>query len=350
MNDFGNYLYTLRKAKGYTQAELADKLGVTNKAVSKWETGEAFPETAQLVPLADIFGVTTDELLRGRSAQSAIPPQENETPPAESAEEIARKYQPDWWHKKFAALIVCGFASIAAGVISVIAAGLLTETEWVHIAVTCALMALIGIGVDLFIYAGVASEYAFLPVKDGAWKSQLGAFIRRLLAGMSFVMLGVIGIVSCGLFEEGGAVAQPCGIRRRYSGGVCLSCRRRFLFHLRRGRVGRLPQKSRQPQHETGGSLFDGRRKRRHKRGSGRAGRSARDRERRRARQFARGQTQFGHHAARYRRIFAAGFFGRLMASRLGRLPRGRYSVRRRRRYFQKRPLNQKGLPAAVLY
>ena len=203
MNDFGNYLYTLRKAKGYTQAELADKLGVTNKAVSKWETGEAFPETAQLVPLADIFGVTTDELLRGRSAQSAIPPQENETPPAESAEEIARKYQPDWWHKKFAALIVCGFASIAAGVISVIAAGLLTETEWVHIAVTCALMALIGIGVDLFIYAGVASEYAFLPVKDGAWKSQLGAFIRRLLAGMSFVMLGVIGIVSCGLFEEG---------------------------------------------------------------------------------------------------------------------------------------------------
>lgn len=203
MNDFGNYLYTLRKAKGYTQAELADKLGVTNKAVSKWETGEAFPETAQLVPLADIFGVTTDELLRGRSAQCAIPPQENETPPADSAEEIARKYQPDWWHKKFAALIVCGFASIAAGVISVIAAGLLTETEWVHIAVTCALMALIGIGVDLFIYAGVASEYAFLPVKDGAWKSQLGAFIRRLLAGMSFVMLGVIGIVSCGLFEEG---------------------------------------------------------------------------------------------------------------------------------------------------
>ena len=188
MNDFGNYLYTLRKAKGYTQAELADKLG------------EAFPETAQRVPLADIFGVTTDELLRGRSAQCAIPPQENETPPAESAEEIARKYQPDWWHKKFAALIVCGFASIAAGVISVIAAGLLTETEWVHIAVTCALMALIGIGVDLFIYAGVASEYAFLPVKDGAWKSQLGAFIRRLLAGMSFVMLG---IVSCGLFEEG---------------------------------------------------------------------------------------------------------------------------------------------------
>lgn len=257
MNDFGNYLYTLRKAKGYTQAELADKLGVTNKAVSKWETGEAFPETAQLVPLADIFGVTTDELLRGRSAQCAIPPQENETPPADSAEEIARKYQPDWWHKKFAALIVCGFASIAAGVISVIAAGLLTETEWVHIAVTCALMALIGIGVDLFIYAGVASEYAFLPVKDGAWKSQLGCVYPPLAGGNVLCHARRYRHRLLRAVRRGGAVAQPCGIRRRYSGGVCLSCRRRFLFHLRRRRVGRATgQKSRQPQHETGGIAF----------------------------------------------------------------------------------------------
>lgn len=66
MNEFGNFLYSLRKGKGMTQQELADMLNVTNKAISKWETGEAFPETAQLVPLATIFGVTVDELLRGR--------------------------------------------------------------------------------------------------------------------------------------------------------------------------------------------------------------------------------------------------------------------------------------------
>ena len=70
MNEFGNYLYSLRKSKGMTQQEIADKLDVTNKDVSKWETGEAFPETAQLVPLSDIFGVTVDDLLRGRAEPS----------------------------------------------------------------------------------------------------------------------------------------------------------------------------------------------------------------------------------------------------------------------------------------
>ncbi len=65
MNNFGDFLYTLRKEKGMTQAELAELLGVTNKAVSKWETGEAMPETSLLLPLSRIFDVTVDELLNG---------------------------------------------------------------------------------------------------------------------------------------------------------------------------------------------------------------------------------------------------------------------------------------------
>ena len=80
MNEFGNYLYSLRKSKGMTQQELADKLGVTNKAVSKWETGEAFPETSQLVPLSDIFGVTVDDLLRGNAEPLRQTKQTTESP------------------------------------------------------------------------------------------------------------------------------------------------------------------------------------------------------------------------------------------------------------------------------
>ena len=71
MNTFGDFLYSLRKEKGMTQAELAEALGVTNKAVSKWETGEAMPETAQLLPISRIFGVTVDELLDGKRAETS---------------------------------------------------------------------------------------------------------------------------------------------------------------------------------------------------------------------------------------------------------------------------------------
>lgn len=72
MNKFADFLYALRKEKGMTQAELADALGVTNKAVSKWETGEAMPETSLLKPIAHIFDVSVDELLEGRRADEHV--------------------------------------------------------------------------------------------------------------------------------------------------------------------------------------------------------------------------------------------------------------------------------------
>ncbi len=65
MSKFGALLYELRKQKGYTQTELADKLNVSNQAVSKWETGECYPETAILLPLAELFDITVDEFLKG---------------------------------------------------------------------------------------------------------------------------------------------------------------------------------------------------------------------------------------------------------------------------------------------
>lgn len=66
MNEFGEFFCALRKEKGMTQAEIARLLGVTNKAVSKWETGESLPDTSMLKPIADTFGVTVDELLNGK--------------------------------------------------------------------------------------------------------------------------------------------------------------------------------------------------------------------------------------------------------------------------------------------
>ena len=66
MNDwkFGNYLYELRKKAGLSQKDLAYQLGVTDKAVSKWENGKAKPGTETLGKLSALYGVSVDALLR----------------------------------------------------------------------------------------------------------------------------------------------------------------------------------------------------------------------------------------------------------------------------------------------
>lgn len=56
-------IYSQRKLKGLSQEDLAEKLGVSRQAVSKWETGEALPEITKLKGLSEVFGVTTDFLL-----------------------------------------------------------------------------------------------------------------------------------------------------------------------------------------------------------------------------------------------------------------------------------------------
>lgn len=64
-NSIGEFIAVLRKSNGYTQQEVADRLGVSNKTVSSWETGASCPDIAMLPAIAELFGVTCDELLRG---------------------------------------------------------------------------------------------------------------------------------------------------------------------------------------------------------------------------------------------------------------------------------------------
>ena len=64
-NKTGVFISTLRKEKELTQAQLAEKLNVTDKAISRWETGKGMPDSSLLVPLANILGITVNELLTG---------------------------------------------------------------------------------------------------------------------------------------------------------------------------------------------------------------------------------------------------------------------------------------------
>lgn len=70
---FGAFLVRLRKEKGMTQKELAEKLYISDKAVSKWERGLSLPDIALLQPLAEILEVSVTELLSGQTIQPDQP-------------------------------------------------------------------------------------------------------------------------------------------------------------------------------------------------------------------------------------------------------------------------------------
>ena len=61
----GKFIQELRKQQNMTQKDLADKLGVTDRAVSKWENGRGMPDVSLMKPLCDSLGITVSELLSG---------------------------------------------------------------------------------------------------------------------------------------------------------------------------------------------------------------------------------------------------------------------------------------------
>ena len=65
----GKFIAEERKARNYTQRALADKLGISDKTVSKWERGNGFPEVSLLLPLCNELQITVNELLSGERLQ-----------------------------------------------------------------------------------------------------------------------------------------------------------------------------------------------------------------------------------------------------------------------------------------
>lgn len=87
----GGFISALRKANGMTQKDLADKLNVSDKAVSRWERDECAPDLSLIPVIADIFGVTADELLRGErksAAEASAPTDEKGDFSAKSKKQI----------------------------------------------------------------------------------------------------------------------------------------------------------------------------------------------------------------------------------------------------------------------
>lgn len=77
-NSIGQFIAALRKANGMTQQDVADRLNVSNKSVSRWERDECAPDLSVIPALAEMFGVTCDELLKGERILESTPAERKE--------------------------------------------------------------------------------------------------------------------------------------------------------------------------------------------------------------------------------------------------------------------------------
>ena len=152
----GRFIAESRKKVKLTQIQLAEKLGITDKAISKWETGKSMPDTAIMLQLCDILEISVNELLSGEKISMENTNQKNEQLLLDMSKELERKNKTVWvsmW-----VIMIISMTALFAGIL--VAAFLIPEGVW-------QLVTIIGICIVFLIPCFYALK---LEVSVGAYK------------------------------------------------------------------------------------------------------------------------------------------------------------------------------------
>ena len=152
----GKFIAECRKQKQLTQLQLADKLGITDKAISKWERGIAMPDTSIMLELCDILCISVNELLDGERINMENSNEKNEQLLLDMAKELETKNKIIW--SSMWAIMIVSMTALIAGIF--IAAFLIPEGIW-------QLVTIIGICIVFLIPCFYALK---LEVSVGAYK------------------------------------------------------------------------------------------------------------------------------------------------------------------------------------
>ena len=152
----GKFIANCRKQKNLTQIQLAEKLGITDKAVSKWERGVAMPDSSIMLELCDILGISVNELLSGEKNGMENTNQRNEHLLLDMAKELERKNKIIW--NSMWVIMTVSMIALLAGLF--ITAFLIPEGVW-------QLVAIIGLCIVFLIPCFYALK---LEVSVGAYK------------------------------------------------------------------------------------------------------------------------------------------------------------------------------------
>ena len=133
--NIGRFIAACRKKANLTQVQLAEKLGITDKAISKWERGIAMPDTSIMLELCDILGISVNELLSGEKINMENNNQKNEQLLLDMAKELEKKNKTIW--SSMWTIMIISITVLIAGIF--IAAFLIPEGIWqlITILVSC---------------------------------------------------------------------------------------------------------------------------------------------------------------------------------------------------------------------
>ena len=152
----GKFIASCRKKANLTQMQLGEKLGITDKAVSKWERGIAMPDTSIMLMLCDILGIRVDELLSGERIDMEYNDQKNEQLLLDMAKELEKKNKTIW--SSMWAIMIVSMTALIAGIF--LAAFLIPGGVW-------QLVAMLGLCVVFLVPCFYAVK---LEVSVGAYK------------------------------------------------------------------------------------------------------------------------------------------------------------------------------------
>ena len=127
----GKFIANCRKKANLTQMQLAEKLGITDKAISKWERGIAMPDTSIMLELCDILCISVNELLSGEKIDMENNNQKNEQLLLDMAKELEKKNKTIW--NAMWAIMIVSFIGLLGGL--AIVAFFMAEGPWMLVAI-----------------------------------------------------------------------------------------------------------------------------------------------------------------------------------------------------------------------
>ncbi|MGP0586036.1 helix-turn-helix domain-containing protein [Paenibacillus timonensis] len=210
--DFAEKLQNYRKQKGMSQENLAEAIGVSRQAVSKWESGQSYPETDKMIALCELFQVSMDHLVRGvRAEQQELPLESNFRIASRDRTHYEYKSKTTWFGVPLIHINVGRGMYVAKGVIAIgnIAIG----------AVSLGLLALGGLCLGV-VSAGLISLGALaLAILLAA-----GGFAAGFVAaGGAAIGVLAFGGLSIGVYAFGGlAIASRIAIGGYASGHIAI--------------------------------------------------------------------------------------------------------------------------------